>query len=157
MCLRLRMASPEDLLFLASPWASASNVRSLGRSQRSGESSPFSNSVAFIIVMNVSHRRALRSDRLLAKHRQSPTVVRTLRRYYTAVRLPVAIRAGLIAHRFPYRPAAFLRWGDDWVSRFSRVELLHMRGVFDSAGPRRTCDIAHRCAAQEFHKVLKYA
>src|SRR5262249_20601821 len=37
--------------------------------------------------------------------------------------------------------------GGDWASRFSRVEFLHMRGVFDSAGSRRTCASARRFIA----------
>src|ERR1700687_1781260 len=68
--------------------------------------------------------------------RQSPTFVRVLRRYYTAVRLPVAVHVGIIAHRFPPPARNLPPASGDWASRFSRVEFLYMRGVFDSARPR---------------------
>jgi hypothetical protein len=73
--------------------------------------------------------------------------VRAFRRYYTAVRLPVAVHVGIIAHRFPPPARTLPAAGGDWASRFSRVEFLYMRGVFDSAGWPCTCDIAHRLIA----------
>jgi hypothetical protein len=60
---------------------------------------------------------------------------------------PVAVRVELIAHRFAPPARSVPASGSDWVSRFSRVELLYMRGFFDSAGTRRTCDIARRPVA----------
>jgi hypothetical protein len=50
-------------------------------------------------------------------------------------------------HRFPPPARLFSSAGGDWVSRFSRVELLYLRGVFDSAGSRRTCVGARRLFA----------
>ncbi len=76
-----------------------------------------------------------------------PTLVRMFRRYYNAVRLPAAVHVGIIAHRFPPPTRIFSTAGGDWASRFSRVEFLYMHGVFDSAGPRRTCVIARRLIA----------
>src|SRR5713101_5856383 len=74
-----------------------------------------------------------------------PAFVRLLRRYYAAVRLPIAVHGGLMAHRL-LLPARTLPAGGDGVSRFSRMEFLCMLGVFDSAGPRHARVIASaRC------------
>jgi hypothetical protein len=69
------------------------------------------------------------------------------RRYYPAVRLPAAVRGGIIAHRFPPPARNLSVAGDDWASRFSRVEFLYMRGVYDSAGTQRTCAIVRHLIA----------
>jgi hypothetical protein len=74
-------------------------------------------------------------------------LVRMFRRYYNAVRLPAAVHVGIIAHRFPPPARLWSSAGGDWASRFSRVEFLYMRGVFDSAGSRRTCVNARRLVA----------
>jgi len=79
--------------------------------------------------------------------RHLPALVRMLRRYYSAVRLPAAVHVGIIAHRFPPPARLFSSAGSDWASRFSRVEFLYRRGVFDSAGSRRTCVSARRLVA----------
>ena len=63
--------------------------------------------------------------------------VRLLFRYYAAVRLPDVVHEGLTAHRV-LPPSRLLPAGDNGASRFSSMEFLCMRGVFDSAGPRRT-------------------
>ena len=61
--------------------------------------------------------------------------VRSLRRYYAAARLPATVHVGLIAHRL-LPPIRLLAAADgNRVSRFSRVKLRCMHGVFDSAGP----------------------
>src|SRR5580658_4730191 len=67
--------------------------------------------------------------------RPSPAFVRPLRWYYAAVRLPVAVRVGLMAHRLlpPIRRLAAT--DGNRVSRFSRVGFPCMRGVYDSAVP----------------------
>src|ERR1017187_740546 len=66
--------------------------------------------------------------------RRSPVLVRLLRRYYAAVRLPAVVHRLLLA-------------GDNGASRFSRMEFLCMHGVFDSAGPRRTCVVVRHVVA----------
>src|SRR6202162_3179565 len=55
-----------------------------------------------------------------------------------------------MAHRFlpPVRCSSAA--DSDGVSRFSRMEFLCVRGVFDSAGPRCTRAIAHRVFAFRF-------
>src|SRR6266487_2181610 len=63
-----------------------------------------------------------------------PTLVRLLRRYYAAVRLPVAVHGGLIAHRFLHPTRRLATAGSHGASRFSRMEFLCVHGVFDSAG-----------------------
>src|SRR5438552_19081868 len=70
--------------------------------------------------------------------RQSPALVRRFRRYYAVARLPAAVHGGLMAHRFLHPARRLPATGGYGVSRFSRMEFLCMRGVFDSAGPRRT-------------------
>src|SRR5207249_8674590 len=70
--------------------------------------------------------------------RRSPALVRLLRRYYAAVRLPLAVPEGLTAPRVLPPARRLLPAGGHGVSRFSRTEFLCMHGVFDSAGPRRT-------------------
>src|ERR1035441_6441685 len=66
--------------------------------------------------------------------RRSPALVRLLRRYYAAVRLPAAVHGGLIAHRFLHPTRHLSATGSHGVSRFSRMEFLCVHGVFDSAG-----------------------
>ena len=78
---------------------------------------------------------------------RSPAFVRLLRRYYATVRLPAAVHVGLMAHRFLPPVRGFPAADSDGVSRFSRVEFLCVRGVFDSAGPRCTRATAHRVVA----------
>src|ERR1035437_4555851 len=78
--------------------------------------------------------------------RRSPALVRLLRRYYAAVRLPAAVHEGLTAHRV-LPPDRQLPAGDNGASRFSRTEFLCMHGVFDSAGPRRTCVVVRHVVA----------
>ena len=65
--------------------------------------------------------------------RRLPVVVRPLRRYYAAVRLPTDVHAGLrlIALLQPARRCSAT--GVDGVSRFSRVEFPGMPGVSDCA------------------------
>src|SRR5580698_2911793 len=63
-----------------------------------------------------------------------PALVRLLRRYYAAVRLPAAVHGGLIAHRFLLPTRRLAAAGSHGVSRFSRMEFLCVHGVFDSAG-----------------------
>jgi hypothetical protein len=67
--------------------------------------------------------------------RPSLAFVRPLHRYCAAVRLPAAVRVGLIAHRF-LPPIRHHNSADGHrVSRFSCVKFPCMPGVFDSAGP----------------------
>ena len=61
--------------------------------------------------------------------------VRSFRQYYAAVRLPIAVRVGLIAHRLLPPIRSLLAANGNRVSRFSRVKFPCMRGVYDSAGP----------------------
>src|SRR5207302_10420076 len=75
--------------------------------------------------------------------RRSPDLVRLLRRYYAAVRLPNAMHVGLIAHRFLPPARLLLAAGGNGASRFSRVEFLCMHGVYDSAGPLCTGIFSH--------------
>src|SRR5438270_12791149 len=75
--------------------------------------------------------------------RRSPALVRLLRRYYAAVRLPIAVHLGLIAHRFLPPARLLLAAGGNGASRFSRVEFLCMHGVYDSAGPLCTGIFSH--------------
>jgi hypothetical protein len=67
--------------------------------------------------------------------RPSLACVRPLRWYYAAVRLPMAVHVGLIAHRLlpPFRPLPAAE--SHRVSRFSRVKFPCMPGVYDSAVP----------------------
>ena len=74
-------------------------------------------------------------------------LVRLLRRYYATVRLPATVPGGLMAHRFLPPVRGFPAADNDGASRFSRVEFLCLRGVFDSAGPRCTRATAHRVIA----------
>jgi hypothetical protein len=76
-----------------------------------------------------------------------PALVRLLRRYYAAVRLPAAVHEGLTAHRVLPPARRLLPAGDNGASRFSRMEFLCMHGVFDSAGPRRTCVVVRLVVA----------
>ncbi len=71
-----------------------------------------------------------------------PPLFGWLRRYYAAVRLSAAVHEGLTAHRVlpPARAAYCLRAAATGSPRVSRLEFLCVRGVFDSAGPRRTRD-----------------
>ena len=82
-----------------------------------------------------------------ASRGRSPALVRLLRSYYAAVRLPAAVHPGLIAPRVLPAVRVLTTTDVNGVSRFSRVEFLCLPGVFDSAGPRCTCDGAHRCVA----------
>src|SRR5467141_2432635 len=50
--------------------------------------------------------------------RRSPALVRLLRRYYAAVRLPVAVHVGLIAHRLLPPVRLLLAADGNGVSRF---------------------------------------
>jgi hypothetical protein len=77
--------------------------------------------------------------------RPSLACVRPLRGYYAAVRLPIAVHVGLIAHRLlpPIRRLAAT--DGNRVPRFSRVKFLCVRGVYDSAGPQRARDVHARC------------
>src|SRR3970040_500599 len=65
--------------------------------------------------------------------RRCLALVRLLRWYYPAVRLPTAVHEGLTAHRV-HLPARVTAAGGSGVSRFSRMEFLCMLGGFDSAG-----------------------
>ena len=87
-------------------------------------------------VFSLVQRPSLRNLR-----RRSPALVRLLRWYYAAVRLPAAVHEGLTAHRV-LPPARLLPAGGNGVSRFSRMEFLCMPGVFDSAGPRARLALA---------------
>jgi hypothetical protein len=78
---------------------------------------------------------------------RSPALVQLLRRYYATVRLPATVHVGLMAHRFLPPVRGFKAADSDGASRFSRVEFLYLPGVFDSAGPRRTCASARRLVA----------
>jgi hypothetical protein len=77
--------------------------------------------------------------------RPSLACVRPLRWYYAAVRLPMAVHLGLIAHRLlpAFRPAPAAE--GHRVSRFSRVKFPCVRGVYDSAGPQRARVVYARC------------
>ena len=61
-------------------------------------------------------------------------LVRRLRWYYAAVRLPVVVHRRRASSDFPTRPALPLA-GDDWLSRFSLNMFPHMLGVLDRAEP----------------------
>ena len=65
----------------------------------------------------------------------SLAVVRPLRWYYAAVRLPAAVHVGLMAHRFLPPIRQHQAADGNRVSRFSRVKFPYMRGVCDSAVP----------------------
>ena len=67
--------------------------------------------------------------------------------HYSAVRLPATVHVGLIAHRLLPPVRSVSTTDSDWASRFSRVEFLCVRRVFDSAGPRGTRVIAPRVIA----------
>ncbi len=67
--------------------------------------------------------------------RRLPALVRLLRRYYAAVRVPAALHEGLAAHRVLPPARRVFPTGGHGVSRFSRPEFLRMPGVSDSAGP----------------------
>ena len=73
---------------------------------------------------------------------RSPAFVRLFRRYYSAVRLPAAVHVGLIAHRLLPPVHGVSTPDSDRASRFSRMEFLCVRRVFDSAGPQGTRAIA---------------
>ena len=88
-----------------------------------------------------------RPPSLHALRRRSPALVRTLRRYYAVARLPATVHVGLIAHRLLPPVRSVSTTDSDGISRFSRVEFLYMRGVFDSAGSRRTCASVRRFVA----------
>jgi len=75
---------------------------------------------------------------------RSPAFVQLLRRYYAAVRLPATVHVGLIAHRLLPPVRSVSTTDCDGIPRFSRVESLGVRRVFDSAGPQGTCVIAPR-------------
>ncbi len=66
--------------------------------------------------------------------RWSPSVVRRLRRYYGAVRLPVVVHHRRVSLDFPARPLAPSARGDHGLSRFSREVCPYMLGVSDRAG-----------------------
>src|SRR4051812_42755297 len=59
--------------------------------------------------------------------RRSPALVRLLRRYYAAVRLPAVVHEGLTAHRVLPPTRTLLPAGGNGVSRFSRTEFLCMQ------------------------------
>ena len=104
-----------------------------------------------VLWLGVQHRPMPRNllgrpPSLHLLRRQSPALVRRSRRYYAVARLPAAVPEGLMAHRL-LPPARRLLAGDNGVSRFSRMEFLCMPGVFDSAGPQRTCVGARRVVA----------
>src|ERR1035438_10066347 len=67
--------------------------------------------------------------------RPSLAFVRLLRRYYATMRLPAAVRVGVIAHRFLPPSLRGSGSGGNRVSRFSCVKFLCMHGVYDSASP----------------------
>jgi hypothetical protein len=66
------------------------------------------------------------------------------------------VHVGLIAPRFLPPVRGVSTTDSDRASRFSRMEFLCVRGVFDSAGPRCTRVIAHRVIAFRFrgHRPL---
>ena len=66
--------------------------------------------------------------------RRSPGLVRELRRYYGAVRLPVVVHHRRVSLDFSTRPAAPSATGDHGLSRFSREVCPGMPGVSDRAG-----------------------
>ncbi len=72
------------------------------------------------------------------------TVVRGLRRYYGAIRLPAFVHHRRASLDFPMRPAQSPGSGERGISRFSREVFPHMHGVSDRAGPRRIS--RYRCA-----------
>ena len=69
--------------------------------------------------------------------RRSPGLVRELRRYCGAVRLPGAVHCRRTSVDFPPRPVAPSATGDPGLSRFSREVCPHMHGVSDRAELRR--------------------
>jgi transposase len=71
------------------------------------------------------------SDR---RRTRSPGVVRPLRRYYGAVRLPVSVHPGRTASAFSRRPATNLVTGRHGTSRFSRMKAPCMHRFSDRAG-----------------------
>ncbi len=72
------------------------------------------------------------------------TVVRGLRRYYGAIRLPAIVHHRRVSLDFPMRPAQSPGSGKRGISRFSREVFSYMHGVSDRAGPRRIS--RYRCA-----------
>ena len=66
-----------------------------------------------------------------------PGVVRRLRRYYGAVRLPVVVHHRRTSLDFPTRPAAPSAAGDHGISRFPCEVFPYVHGVSDRAGSRR--------------------
>ena len=71
------------------------------------------------------------------------TVVRGLRRYYGAIRLPTFVHHRRVSLDFPMRPAQSPGSGERGISRFSREVFPYMLGVSDRAGPR--CISRYRC------------
>ena len=69
--------------------------------------------------------------------RRSPSVVRRLRRYYGAVRLPVVVHHRRASLDFPARPLTPSVRGDHGPSRFSREVCPSMPGVSDRAELQR--------------------
>ena len=66
---------------------------------------------------------------------RSPGLVRRLRRYYGAVRLPMLVHLRRTASAFPERPARLIsRTGEHGISRFSRMEIPYMHRFSDRAG-----------------------
>jgi hypothetical protein len=65
------------------------------------------------------------------------TVVRGLRGYYGAIRLPAFVHHRRASLDFPMRPAQSPGSGERGISRFSREVFPYMPGVSDRAGLRR--------------------
>ena len=78
-------------------------------------------------------RSLLSRDSWWAWIRLIMAVVRRLRRYYTAVRLPVFVHHEITSLDFPMRPVAPLLTGEHGISRFSREVVLCMQRFFDRA------------------------
>ena len=74
------------------------------------------------------------------------TVVRRLRRYYGAIRLPTIVHHRRTSGDFPMRPSAQCRVGDSGISRFPHKVRTCMPGVSDRAGSRCASQYRHiRC------------
>ena len=75
---------------------------------------------------------------LLILRKRFPIFVRMIHRYCSAVRLLRDVHVGRTAIAFSHRPVVCFTSGISEVSRFSCMEFLDVRGVYDYAGPAQS-------------------
>ena len=76
--------------------------------------------------------------------RSEGSIVPVVRRYYGPVRLLGAVHHGVTATGLSHATRRALPSGSLEISRFSRMELPRMHGVFDRAGPEAALAMARR-------------